>query len=143
VEGVDLAGFLRGAEPAHKLLAYSHTSRVRSDLVQRAQSSWSLFAGFFPSTDIELIWVAVRDGDWIYKLRNTDGERFDFELFDLASDPSETRNLFDDSDPLHRQRARQLEVYKTRLVASHHAAAVLPELTRSQLQRMRSLGYVQ
>ena len=52
VEGVDLAGFLRGTEPAHKLLAYSHTSHVRSDLVRRAQSSWSLFAGFFPSTDI-------------------------------------------------------------------------------------------
>ena len=78
----------------------------------------------------------------MYKLRKTGGERFDFELFDLAGDPSETRNLFDREDPLHQERARQLQAYKAELVARHHAIAALPELTRTQIESMRSLGYV-
>lgn len=143
VSGVDLSHTLLDGALAPKLLAFSHTSKVRSDLVHEGQVSWKLFSAYFPSTEIGLIWVAVRDRDRVYKLRRTlDGE-FVNELFDLAQDPEERENLFDPTDPLHRQRADMLADYKAKLVFNYRQREEPPELGSEELENLRNLGYIE
>jgi arylsulfatase A-like enzyme len=146
VTGVDLAPVLRGEAAPPALQAFSHTPKVRSDIVQRAQASWHHFARYYPSTDIEEIWVSVRDGDRVFKLRKMPDGSFGYEHFDLSSDPEERHDLFRRADSRHAEMAARLDRYKAEIVAAHDAAEAeraTPELEERQLRALRELGYVQ
>lgn len=102
------------------------------------------FDDFFPDADPELMWVRIRDGDTVYKFRNLDGTEWGYEVFDLQSDPRETRNLYDTSIREHRGFTQRLSGYKTRLVDAHHAPSPLSKFREDVLrERIKSLGYVE
>lgn len=142
IEGTDLSPALRGERPAPDLLAYSHStvlSRVQFD----GLSGFAPVRRFFPRPEPELMWVRVRAGDRVCKLRNLGDERFGFELFDLRSDPLEERNRFDPRDPLHADLARRLEGYKAELIRGYRRIEASDRLSREEQEaRLRSLGYV-
>jgi arylsulfatase A-like enzyme len=146
VTGVDLSRVVRGEAEPPELLAFSHTPKVRDDVVERAQQQWALFASYYPSPSIEHVWVSVRSGDLVVKLRRRADGAFGFEAFDLASDPDERRDLFDPANPDHARLAHELERYKAELVATHDAAeaeTATPAVDEKQLEALRRLGYVE
>jgi arylsulfatase A-like enzyme len=147
IDGLDLSAALRGQEPPPELVAFSHTPKVRSDVVQRALREWSLFASLYPSDGIEQIWVSVRKGDRVFKLRRLPDGQFGFEVFDLASDPWERRNLFRAEDPEHAEIAAALVRYKAGLVAAHDRVpageGAKSPVDGHQLKALRELGYIQ
>ena len=60
---------------------------------------------------------------------------------DLATDPAETRNLFDPADPEHARMAEELARYKQKLVDGFdpaHASGLSDEET---YERLKALGY--
>jgi arylsulfatase A-like enzyme len=147
VEGLDLSTALRGRAPAPELVAFSHTPKVRSDVVQRALREWDLFASYYPTDGIEHIWVSMRKGDRVFKLRKLPSGEFGFEAFDLARDPGETHDLYRADDPEHAEIAAQLVRYKAALVAAHDSVPA-GEGSKSpvddyQLKALRELGYIQ
>lgn len=146
VTGVSLAEPLRGQAAFPVLPAHSHTPKVRSNLVRRAQRSWGFFSRFFPSADVEHVWVSVRRGDLVAKWRKKEDGRFGFEVYDLAADPEERHDGYRVTDPLHRALANDLTRYKKALVAAHDAGerrSATPEIAPEQIEALRSLGYVE
>jgi hypothetical protein len=147
IDGLDLSAALRGQEPPPELVAFSHIPKVRSDVVQRALREWGLFASLYPSDGIEQIWVSMRKGDRVFKLRRLLGGQFGFEVFDLASDPWERRNLFRAEDPEHAEIAAALVRYKAGLIAAHDGVPAgegsKSPLRDHELKALRELGYIQ
>jgi hypothetical protein len=146
VTGADLSPVLRGEAPPPELLAFSHTPKVRSDVVARAQSKWALFARYYPTTGMEHVWVSVRKGDLVYKLTKQPDGSFGFKVYDLARDPEERHDLFRSDDPEHAAMAERLERYKEALIVAHDAAEAekaTREVDRRELEALRELGYVQ
>jgi arylsulfatase A-like enzyme len=141
VAGTDLAPALRGERPAPDLLAFSHSTFPSTTQFEQL-SAFPPIRRMFPRPDPELIAVRVRSGDRVCKLVNR-GETFGLERFDLASDPSEERDLFDPRDATDAELARQLEAYKAELVRGARAIAERDRLSRDEEEaRLRSLGYV-
>lgn len=140
VEGRDLARALRGEEAPPRLVAWSHTSTLIPKLRQESRE-WGHFRRFYPRTDPELIWVRARDGDAVYKLRNLDGMRWGMQVFDLARDPYEQRDLADDRDASQAAMRRELEGYKQRLVDGFEHARLEERAGENALERLRGLGY--
>ena len=92
------------------------------------------------------MWVAVRSGDQVFKRTSPNGTDFSTQLFDLASDPEERRDLFDPMDPEHKQMEERLRNYKEELVLAyfrHHPAQDKDLKNEEQLEALRSLGYIQ
>jgi arylsulfatase A-like enzyme len=85
--------------------------------------------------------VAVRDGAWKGIWNEEPGRT---ELYDLAADPGETRDLADGSAA----RARELGARAERWLAACRAALVAPievpesEIDEATRQRLRALGYL-
>ncbi len=141
-EGVDLAPVLRGERAAPELLAFSHSTVVSAEHLENFRD-FQLVKRYFPRTDPELIWVRVRKGDLVAKLRNLDGTRFGFEVFDLARDPHETANLYDPSSSEQALLVEELERYKRRLVENFGRQGEGGEISEEErLERLRDLGYV-
>lgn len=146
--GRDLSPWLRrGVEPSPEP-AFFHTALVRNALFERWQS-WKTFRDNSPGLDPNRIWVGLRDGDQVVKLRYTGMHRgspgFRPEVYDRASDPQEKNDLFDPRNAEHRQQIERLEAYKRMLVRDFEArrARGLPSLNREeQRDLLRSLGYV-
>jgi arylsulfatase A-like enzyme len=137
--GRDLSREIRGGtEPAPEI-AWSHTTSIGPESVEQFQG-WELAGRFFGSTDVGLIWASARDGDRVFKLRNLDGERWGVQLFDLAADPWEERDLFDAANQEHAEMARRLEAYKARLVERFGARST--ERPENALDILQSTGYV-
>jgi arylsulfatase A-like enzyme len=146
VTGVDLSRALRREIEPPDLVAFSHTPKVRSDIVKKGQEQWALFASYFPTTSIDEIWVSLRRHDTVAKLRKRPAGTFAVEVFDLASDPEERRDLHAPSNPEHARLAADLARYKAALIAAHDAAearAATPEVDSSQHEKLRALGYVE
>jgi arylsulfatase A-like enzyme len=142
VEGVDLSAAVHGHEPAPPLRAFSHTMPLNPQRVATFRG-W-LASRIYPSTDIRLIWTAVRDGDTYVRRRRSAAGQWSTEAFDIAADPGAARNLFDPDLPLHRDLARDLEAYKARLVERHDAREHQQRLHEEEVtERLRALGYVQ
>jgi Arylsulfatase A and related enzymes len=143
VAGVDLSPSLRSATPGPALLAYSHTSLVPEPFFK--QSAWlSIFQRLMPGIDIEGMWVAIRDGDIVYKLDRLDRREVPPEAYDWKADPGEKHNVFDAADPHHRARLADLRRYKQYLVSSYlHAVHDARGRSDSErVERLRSLGYI-
>jgi arylsulfatase A-like enzyme len=142
VEGVDLSTAVLGYEPAPPLRAFSHTMPLNPQRVA-AFRGW-LAARLYPSRDVRLMWTAVRDGDIFVRQRRSAGGQWSTEAFDLAADPGAARDVFDPDLPLHRDLAREVEVYKARLVEQHDARKGERRLQEEEVtERLRALGYVQ
>ncbi len=153
VPGTDLStALLRRAEPPRQL-APSHTtvlalSVFRQMYNEEHRHDWALVRHLFPEVNPDLMWVSIRDGDRIYKYRNLDGRNWGFQVFDLSTDHDETRNLYDEEDPTHRQMATELLAYKSRLLGGYRgrvfrAPADAPRSDPEEVEMMRSLGYIQ
>jgi arylsulfatase A-like enzyme len=146
--GVDLSRAMAGDAPPPELLAYSHTSiLVRSVFEhmyndERAQD-WEELREFFPSEDAGLMWASVRKGDWFYRLRGRAGEDWRVEAFDLARDPGQAEDLFDENNEDHTAIARSLAEYQSKLVRTYLEASDESLLsTEEELKVLRSLGYI-
>lgn len=141
VEGVDLSAAVLGHEPAPPLRAFSHTMPLNPQRVS-AFRGW-LAGRIYPSTDVRLMWVAVRDHDTFLRRRRSEAGQWITEAFDLAADPGAARDVFDPDLPLHRDLAREVEAYKLRLVEQHDAREGEPRLREEEVtERLRALGYV-
>lgn len=137
--GVDLSDTIaRGAAPPH-LLAYSH-SALYPGRIEDYPLLQSMLHGNRPAD----LWVAVRDGDRVFKLRRLDGAgRFQAVMFDLASDPEERQDLFDAANPEHQAMQARLEAYKARLVEGNERMQA-KRLAEERAQRaLKQLGYVE
>jgi arylsulfatase A-like enzyme len=142
IEGVDLSAAVLGHEPAPPLRAFSHTMPLNPQHVT-AFRGW-LATRIHPSTDVGLMWTAVRDGNTFVRRRRSEAGQWITEAFDLAVDPGAALDVFDPDNPLHRGLARELEAYKARLVESHDARGGEPRLDEEEVtERLRALGYVQ
>jgi arylsulfatase A-like enzyme len=140
VDGVDLSAAVRGEREPPELVAFSHTTTLIPSLAEESRG-WSHFHRFFPRTDPELLWVRARAGDRVHKLRNLDGTRWGFQVFDLARDPWEARDLADEHDPEQAEMRRALEAYKRRLVEGFERAGIEERADVDAMQRLRGLGY--
>ena len=103
--------------------------------------------GMFGDYKPETAWVAARWHDLLFKLRRMDGETWTLEAFDLVTDPTESRDIFDPADPRHGAIADQLRTYKAELVAEflqfeHTRAVELAVDKEERLESLRSLGYI-
>jgi arylsulfatase A-like enzyme len=152
VQGVDLAPAFARPDQAPDLRAYSHTASLIPSVFESMQSeqwaeNWGVARKFFPNLDVDLIWVSMRDGDTVSKLRNLDGSNWGFEIFDLMSDPEERANLYDPEKPGHAEIAEELTRYKQHLLSSFKRSGdetrdgALP--THEGIEALRGLGYVE
>jgi arylsulfatase A-like enzyme len=141
VDGVDLTSAVLGHESAPNLRAFSHTMPLDEQHVEWFRG-W-LASRLFPSTDVRLIWTAVRERDtFVRRIRGEDDD-WSTEAFDLSRDPAAERDIFDRDALLHRQLEEELVAYKTRLVERHDLlrGAQLPE--EEITERLRAMGYIQ
>ena len=140
VDGVDLSGAVLGRVPAPALRGFSHTMPLTPPLVEGFRG-WFV-SRFHPSTDVTLMWTAVRDGDtYVRRCRGEDG-RWRTEAFDLAGDPAAERDVFDPRNPLHRELERELAAYKGNLVARHPGHERQEPSEDEARERLRALGYI-
>lgn len=145
IDGVDLSLSLKGDQPPPSLLAYSHTSLIPLPPWFAKQSeTWTLFHSYYPRRDPALIWVMVRKDDLVVKMTNVGNEVFRFAAYDLAQDPYETLDIYDDDVLLHRELQKQLETYKRTLVDSATARfSVKPKISLDDQEViLRSMGYL-
>ena len=109
------------------------------------EAFWGQRMVFFPTPDVDLIWVSVRRGGRVFKFRNF-GTRWGFEAYELDADPGEATDLFDPDDPEHQAMAQNLRRYKSKLVASARALdAASGDGSPKELEEeavLRSLGYI-
>jgi hypothetical protein len=122
------------------LVSYSHTAPLKDWADLRRVPS--LLREFYPRDDPALIWVSQRRGDQVFKYRNLGNGKFGFQAFDLASDPTEQRDLLDTDDPRHREAMRELLAYKSELIEAWSAHASDVQVPGDEANAMlRSLGY--
>ena len=97
-----------------------------------------------PRHDASVMWVSVREGDFVHKITRENGRTFTSSVFDLARDPTETTDLYDAGNPDHRRVADELAAYKDALAARYadgsDAGIVSDERA---LELLRGLGYVE
>jgi arylsulfatase A-like enzyme len=148
VTGVDLSKAIRGIEEPPTLTAYSHTAVFPTKSLRRHAPEMKLFFEYFSEASIETTWVALRQGDTVLKYRRgLDGE-WRFEAFDLATDPTEERNIYDPADPALRAMVERLRRYKVELMRAYaewqeRRGTAADGLSEEDLRRLRSLGYIQ
>jgi arylsulfatase A-like enzyme len=144
VQGTDLSAAVRGEAPMPPLLAFSHSSLLPDGMTKDKHTA---ILKRFPRRDPALMWVAVRDGDLVYKLTSDSGTGNDFALhvYDWAADPGERNDLYDPVNPTHAAMLKRLGAYKGELTeAWSYWQAVAGGRVPSERQRelMRSLGYI-
>lgn len=140
VDGADLAAAVRGEAPPPHLLAYSHTTTLEGAHVA-IHAENPLGETFFPRPDPALLWVRVRDGDLVCQHRNLDGTRWGYQVYDLARDPEQARDIYDPADPVQRALVQKLDAYKELLVAGYGKALVGELSPEESLERLQDLGY--
>jgi hypothetical protein len=92
------------------------------------------------------MWIAVRQGDRVFKLRSLDGASWKVHAFDVRTDPLETLDVFDPNQTGDAEMAQALIRYKQRLVEAAGAFAA-SETERmpagdEQTELLRGLGYI-
>jgi arylsulfatase A-like enzyme len=139
VDGIDLSPALLGRAPPPAQLGPAHT-KVLDERLMREFEDLALVRRYYPSTDPDLLWVAVREGDRFARWRNRGDGTFVHELFELGHDPRALRDVFDARDPEHARLARWLEEYKARLVSAYGSerGVEAQEIDAD----LRALGYV-
>ena len=79
----------------------------------------------------------IRDREWKYIEGKEENLR---QLFNLAKDPLETTNVLDEFPEAATQLAHQLESWK---LDQHSAKPIRNEMTNEDIEKLRSLGYIQ
>jgi arylsulfatase A-like enzyme len=151
IRGVDLSSALMGKKQPPQLEAYSHTSVLQESVQKQMHdeehaAKWTQLRRFYPRRDVNLIWVSMKEEGLLYKFRNLDGERWGFQLFNLAADPIESTNLFDPTNPTHQEASTRLRNYKQRLVESWDRSHDSDEgvvLDEREEEILRRLGYIE
>jgi hypothetical protein len=106
-------------------------------------ADWRLARSFYPRDDPELMWVRCREGDVVCLWRNTGDERFEFEVYDLATDPEQRTNLWKDGVERYAELAELARGYKDLLVRGWHRGRGEDAPSTEEMERtLRSLGYV-
>lgn len=143
VDGTDLSEAVLGRRPEPPIRAYFHTAALGSDRYASMRAVEPV-ARFYPGPDVAWIWVGLREGDTVYQWRNLDGREWGAEVFDLATDRTEARNLFNAADPVHARMIARLLAYKRRLVKAHERLGAMPGQPTSEenQRRLRALGYI-
>ena len=140
--GVDLSGALRGREPAPDLSAGSHTVVQHERFRRRVKRAthWLELHGEVGRTEP---WVSLRRGDLFAKDRRLEADRWGFQLFDLAEDPLQRRDLFDPADPEHTALADRLLAYREQLIGGWERARGRAAADERAEEALRALGYVE
>ena len=143
VDGTDLSQAVLERRPEPAIRAYFHTAALGSERYADMRTVEPI-ARFYPGPDVEWIWVGLREGDMVYKWRNLDGHEWGLQVFDLATDRGETRNLFNAEDPGQARMLERLLAYKRRLVKAHERLRTMPgQPTPEEMRRrLRQLGYI-
>ena len=138
--GANLAAATRGRVEPPPLLAFSHTPLYQQRYWNRFRR-YSEIAALFPTQTPERMWVAVRDGDLVMKLRARNGKRWETPVYDLATDPAETIDIFNAADRRHQELLRRLHAYKARIVEqARNAESTVP--AKRSVELLRELGYI-
>jgi hypothetical protein len=102
---------------------------------------------FHPRYDPASVWVSARADDMVVKYRHDGAGNFVYEAFDVATDPMETRNIFDTKDTRQRELVEQLDRYRKILIDAHvdprekpHEGSQPDEATL--IKQLRALGYI-
>ena len=144
VAGVDLSRTLRGEEPPPELTAVSHTSIPPTRWWRKVKRN-PIVKREIADRGPRWIRVGIREDDTFYEfVPNAEG-RFETRVFDLATDPAKTRNLFDPESSSHQDRSRQLRDLKRHFIESYRVSwrehrGVDPA---EQAKRLRALGYIE
>jgi hypothetical protein len=141
--GVDLSPAMRGDRPPPHLVGYSHSSLLADGMVEETHRS---LVRQFPRRDPLTMWVAMRDGDLVYKLSDDDGAGIAPHVYDWTADPVEAHDLYDPANPEHAAAFARLQEYRVQLIDGYRYAeaaanGTLP--TERQREILRSLGYIQ
>jgi arylsulfatase A-like enzyme len=143
--GENLAPALRGQSRPPELVAFSHTA-ILDDFQRELAGEPGLRERLFPTASPAWMWVAFRRADRVFLRRPGEGGEFETRCFDLASDPLQTRDLYDANDPAHREATRRLREYKESLAAAFRERVTGnadPAVEDSErLRLLRELGYV-
>lgn len=145
VDGVDLSASIAGDETPPTLIAFSHTCVVNPVALQQVQQ-WPLLREVSPGADVRLVWAAARDADMVYKLARFGGDEWTLQVFDLAEDPGEARDLYD-GGPAQQTMLEALRGYKARLTDQHAYHAETNERqqeldAKRKARILRDLGYI-
>ncbi|MFP8881760.1 MAG: sulfatase-like hydrolase/transferase [Myxococcota bacterium] len=143
--GVDLSPVLRGEQMAPDLLAFSHSSVLSEPVANSNHKNLDFFRWHFPRRDPELMWVAVKKANRVYKLQRFHEGEFEPAVFDTAVDPHELADVHDPADPAGRQIFERLSRYRAGLVESFGSwmseGRELPPEQQEEL--LRALGYIE
>lgn len=140
--GAELAPVLAARRPPPRLLAFSHSALLPPGF---NYERYSALTTPFPRPDPAVMWVAVRDGNRVYKFSSPDGESFAPHVYDWESDPTERADLYDPSDPEQAQLLKRLAEYKGELIEGYGAWRAVTEgrvPSERQQELLRSLGYI-
>lgn len=137
-QGVDLSPVLTGSTSPPHLKAYSHTI-VQHERAWETIRQMSLWMKYHKGVNVSDMWVSVRDRDLLYKYRNTDGENWGFQLFDLSRNAYGELVQFDPANPQHRQTAEQLLEYQDLLMNGWNGSN---SDDVDALKALKELGYI-
>jgi MoxR-like ATPase len=88
--------------------------------------------------------MAMRSGDRFHQITRTAEGESPRAIFDLATDPGKSRNLYDPRRADQREAIQTLETYRARLLASATSDAQTERLPpEEEIRRLRSLGYLE
>ncbi len=152
VAGEDLSRFLSNSAAPKILSAYSHTALIPTSVFVRMQRpgghrTWGERMRIYPTDDIAHMEVALRRGDYTYKLRSLNGHTFIPEAFNRTTDRWESHDILDLAHAEHQEAIEALHQYKARLIASLQTPALdNPEQSHTQddyEDALRALGYIE
>ena len=162
--GIDLSQALTSDKSMPVLSAFSHTvlplipytvldyveNAVGYFLTRRRYSdNCETLKILYPEKIPEMMWVAVRQENLVYKIAKFDLQKPVFKpaVFNLEEDPEERRNLYDSENPRQAKILGDLMEYKQNLVAAYdrkmEGKRNSTDIDREEkLRRLRSLGYI-
>ncbi len=140
--GVDLSAAVLGRRAAPALEAFSHTTLVSERWAPNVEhaAQWLKYHRGVSNTKS---WVALRAGDAFFRHRILDGASWGTEGFDLAADPSASRDRFDRSAAEHGRAEARLLTYQAELERAWKSAPVAPATDAETEARLRALGYLE
>jgi arylsulfatase A-like enzyme len=144
--GSNLADSLVEGAQTPRRIVFAHTG-----LWPPVQKRWWVkqahLLEFHPRYDPASVWVSARADDMVVKYRHDGAGNFVYEAFDVATDPMETRNIFDTKDTRQRELVEQLDRYRKILIDAHvdprekpHEGSQPDEATL--IKQLRALGYI-
>jgi len=139
VDGVDLTPALLGREEPPSLTALSHTGLLPFHAPEDANPA---MVRRFVADGRPTAAVALRGEDRVWTLAGG-APPAALHAYDLATDPEETRDLFDPEDESQADIGRRLAAYKARLVSQESITGEAGgRLEQARYELLKRLGYV-